>query len=517
MNPFVVALLFILNISLLLLVALVLCLLQMRRLRQALTARRSKTRVRAEASAAVWREQLEEEMATTKQELRRLQAAPEATVDMSEKVLQLRLVYLRAELNRAAAGSDAAAWERLHRDLGGFLTAALRREDVEQACAEVALLRGQLATERTRVSNLETFRNRFLSMQERWKAAKLESLDYYRKLNALTEAGEISGEGAALIQDLGQVNQSVDAMMSALPAPKADTAAISYEELEQLQRALDAKEAEVLHQEQRLTELSSLRADLERVTDSLRRQIEEANQRSAVLQALLSEAQEKVAENASLQAMVTRFTTETRDLMVCLQTLENENGELRSALQQAQRMSPASVGERLSAAQEVARLAELEQRFLAVDGVNNWLIDEVDALARSLRATEPRLAARLAALCDQALAEGAAPDGPDHSEAAGASGAGSSLLNDLRARVQDPELVADLEREITNLRQRVQATHLALETERAAAARAATEHEATQQEVEQLVAQFTAESKDMMAVIHRLEAENAELQHDRSA
>ena len=209
MNPFVVALLFILNISLLLLVALVLCLLQMRRLRQALTARRSKTRVRAEASAAVWREQLEEEMATTKQELRRLQAAPEATVDMSEKVLQLRLVYLRAELNRAAAGSDAAAWERLHRDLGGFLTAALRREDVEQACAEVALLRGQLATERTRVSNLETFRNRFLSMQERWKAAKLESLDYYRKLNALTEAGEISGEGAALIQDLGQVNQSV--------------------------------------------------------------------------------------------------------------------------------------------------------------------------------------------------------------------------------------------------------------------------------------------------------------------
>ncbi len=460
-------------------------------------------------------EQLEDELVTTKQELRRLQGAPDAKADLLEKVLQLRLVYLRAELNRAAAGSDSTAWERLHRDLGGFLKAALRRDDIEEACAEVALLRGQLATERTRVSNLETFRTRFLAMQERWKAAKLESLDYYRKLNALTETGVISGEGAALIQDLGEVNDSVDALMSALPTPKADTAAISYEELEQLQRALEAKEAEVLQQEQRLAELAAIRAHLERVTDSLRRQIDEADQRSAVLQALLTEAQDKVAENASLQALVTRFTTETRDLMVCLQTLENENGELRSALQQAQRVSPGTMDARQSAVQEAARLAELEQRFLAVDGVNNWLIDELDALARSLRATEPRLAVRLAALCDQALADGASPDGPGDADVS--STPDSTLLDVLRARIDDPDLVCDLEREMTNLRQRVQATQLALETERMAAARAAAEGEATHQEVEQLVAQFAVESRDMMAVIHRLEAENAVLQRGRSA
>lgn len=319
-------------------------------------------------------------------------AAQPTDGSVDQRILALRYAFLRSEelANTQDAGTETY-WNIFKQTL----------EPLLQGSPDTGLIE-ELQTYKKRVENLEKFKKLFFDLEAQWNAAQNNSENYHAQLLALSDQMIDPEAYQILLQNyqgsFGDFSQSIKNTANAAAGndtktiniirqdPRAaeeiiklrNVAADQYRVINNLQRKLE----EATSDEQKTIIIRELEQQLQRqirfVQESdaciqlLEDELGKANEKIVEQEQLLDDSNKVGEENYSIKDTLHNFTLESRELLANLESLEQENQQLKEQLESLTNMAgpgPKSVPsnqEQETIATLQKQYAELEERYLAL-------------------------------------------------------------------------------------------------------------------------------------------------------
>ena len=332
-------------------------------------------------------------------------------IDLSTAATQMHLLLLEM-LHASVLKNDPTDfdWEALESKLKEIIPAPapLNNENDIQLQAEIKQLKSQLAFETDRVSNLEEFKEMFASMQKKWQEAREQNLEYYKQLCELPNTSDNESEKVALLNQYNSSYEDVDELIENLIPIKLEKIEISTHEMEELNRNIEDSRAKIEAQQATIENLNKLIRESENYVAITRHELEKTEAQIKELEEALEKSDEMTKEMEAMQKIINRFAIESRDMLVSLQILEQENSDIRSKLNQAQADSRAGTSQDTSGPaptdsnQDFEELQKdymnLEKSYTSITKQIFTLTDQCDQLEQSLRGKHPDIADRLTSI-----------------------------------------------------------------------------------------------------------------------
>lgn len=332
-------------------------------------------------------------------------------IDLSTAATQMHLLLLET-LHASVLKNDPTDfdWEALESKLKEIIPAPapLNNENDIQLQAEIKQLKSQLAFETDRVSNLEEFKEMFASMQKKWQEAREQNLEYYKQLCELPNTSDNESEKVALLNQYNSSYEDVDELIENLIPIKLEKIEISTHEMDELNRNIEDSRAKIEAQQATIENLNKLIRESENYVAITRHELEKTEAQIKELEEGLEKSDEMTKEMEAMQKIINRFAIESRDMLVSLQILEQENSDIRSKLNQAQADSRAGTSQDTSGPaptdsnQDFEELQKdymnLEKSYTSITKQIFTLTDQCDQLEQSLRGKHPDIADRLTSI-----------------------------------------------------------------------------------------------------------------------
>lgn len=321
-----------------------------------------------------------------------ISAAQATDGSIEQRILALRYAFLRSEeLGTTEDPSSDKYWSIFQQTLEPLLQSSPNASLIEE-----------IQTYKKRVENLEKFKKLFFDLEAKWNAAQNTSEDYHAQLLALSNQMLDPDAYQLLLENyqgsFGEFSQSMSNTANVASDPDAKTiniirqdpraaeeivklrnvAADQYRVINNLQRKLE----EATSDEQKALIIQELEQQLQRqirfVQESdtcvqlLEEELIKANEKIAEQEHLIDDGQKVGEENLHIKDTLHSFTLESRDLLASLESLEQENTELKEQLESLSVMVGSGSASTSSGKDQEAftllqkQYAELEERYLTL-------------------------------------------------------------------------------------------------------------------------------------------------------
>lgn len=281
---------------------------------------------------------------------------PETPVN--QRIVALRHAFLRAEeLGVSAVQGSEGYWDIFRQALEPLLS--LGTPDNAE----------ELETYKTRVENLEKFKELFFDLEKRWNEAQAKAQGHYDELLAMA-GGDFDPDNfryvlgqyrdsyndvtqyiyttrsAATDQPLGE-NKTINIIRQDPRAAEEiiklrNVAADQHRVINNLQRRLEeattaeARELLIKDLEQQLQRQIRFVQECDTCVQVLEEELAKANEKISQLEELIDRESNLKEENQAMKNTLYSFTQESKGLLAEIETLEQENVQLRSALQDSE-------------------------------------------------------------------------------------------------------------------------------------------------------------------------------------
>lgn len=246
----------------------------------------------------------------------------------------------------------------------------------------------------------------FISMQTKWQEAREQSLVYYKQLCELQSTSEQEGEKLTLLSQYNSSYDDVDDLIENLIPIKLEKIEISTHEMDELNRNIEDSRAKIEAQQATIANLNKQILESESYVAVTRRELENTEAKMKELEEALENSDQQTKEMEAMQKIINRFAIESRDMLVSLQILEQENDDIRAKLYQASNQAGNSNHSSDSAPTENNQDFEelqndymnLEKSYTSITKQIFTLTDQCDQLEQSLRGKHPDIADRLTSI-----------------------------------------------------------------------------------------------------------------------
>jgi len=317
-----------------------------------------------------------------------------------QRILALRYAFLRAEeLGTTEDAGTPEYWNIFQQALAPLLNSSQ-----PQPLEDDSELKEELNTAKKRIENLEKFKRLFFDMEKQWKNAQTNAQDYYGQLLALSEGvhdrvafndvlKNYHGVYDALHQNITQVIQNPDAFSNNKTIniirqdPRAaeeivklrNVAADQHRIINNLQRQLaeattaEEKEIVIGELQQQLQRQVRFVQESETCIQLLEDELAKAHEEMSAKDKTLGETSLLSEENRQIKSTLHNFTLESKDLLISINELEEENDSLKQSMNQTvsittQAVTKDAVADAHKIHAELTDLkkqyAELEERYL---------------------------------------------------------------------------------------------------------------------------------------------------------
>jgi hypothetical protein len=319
-------------------------------------------------------------------------AAQASDGSAEQRILALRYAFLRSEeLGTTEDPGSDKYWSIFQQTLEPLLQSSPNSSLIEE-----------IQTYKKRVENLEKFKKLFFDLEAQWNAAQNTSENYHAQLLALSDQVLDPNAYQLLLQSyqgtFGDFSQSMKNTSNAASDPEGRTiniirqdpraaeeiiklrnvAADQYRVINNLQRKLeeatsDEQKAMIIRElEQQLQRQIRFVQESDACVQLLEDELIKANEKIAEQEQLIDGGQKVGEENANIKDTLHSFTLESRDLLANLESLEQENMELKEQLESLSSMTDSIAKPTISGPDQEAlahlqkQYAELEERYLAL-------------------------------------------------------------------------------------------------------------------------------------------------------
>jgi hypothetical protein len=297
-----------------------------------------------------------------------------------QRTIALRYAFLRAEeLSTIEQENSPAYWALFLQSLEPLLPSG-DNEEIE--------------TYKKRISNLEKFKKMFFDLEKQWNQAQSNAQNYYEQLSDYAEQLQDKTQFTELLDNYHQSYDGIKNTITTLNdnSPAHKTINIirqdprAAEEIMKL-RNVAADQHRIINNLQKqltsavtLEDKNTLIKELEKQLERQVRFVQESDTCVQLLEEELERAhqqleqqapdQELIEENTRIKETLHNFSLESKDLVIDIDTLEEENLKLKEGLKQPlpTAHAPSHSDEFLQAKGELAELqnqyAELEEKYL---------------------------------------------------------------------------------------------------------------------------------------------------------
>jgi hypothetical protein len=321
-----------------------------------------------------------------------ISAAQATDGSVEQRILALRYAFLRAEeLGTTEDPNNDNYWSIFQQTLEPLLQNSPNASLIEE-----------IQTYKKRVDNLEKFKKLFFDLEAKWNAAQNTSEDYHAQLLALSDQMQDPNAYQLLLENyhgtFGDFSQSMKSTANVASDPEGKTiniirqdpraaeeiiklrnvAADQYRVINNLQRKLeeatsDEQKAMIIRElEQQLQRQIRFVQESDACVQLLEDELIKANEKIAEQEQLIDDGQKTGEENSNIKDTLHSFTLESRDLLANLESLEQENIELKEQLESLSQMANPGNTPIVSAQNQEALIilqkqyAELEERYLTL-------------------------------------------------------------------------------------------------------------------------------------------------------
>ncbi|WJW75991.1 hypothetical protein QVG61_02555 [Thiohalobacter sp. IOR34] len=286
------------------------------------------------------------------------------------QLLETRLSFLRGERAAIDSGSpdEERFWERFAAPLGSLLDRGTDSEDkpaTDTRSSLIESLQTQVEAYKTRISNLERFKERFFELKDRLADSQTLNEQLHQEVTKAVPTEEQTPELSSILQrlheentllgkQLAQVEEEFSAMMRNVQAPAAADTATSGEKedamsdsCEHIAQNLERIKQVILGKEQQIGELMNFIDQLQLKLEDhekIQQSLQELDARNSELNSVVSILEE---ENGFLQTQIS---------MLLKQELDNEENRNRRIEDLQQELD-----------EQTRNLAELEKKYAAME------------------------------------------------------------------------------------------------------------------------------------------------------
>lgn len=317
---------------------------------------------------------------------------------LEQQVAALRYAFLRAEeLGTTEPPGSDGYWELFRQTLEPLLAPASANSEDSSSLQE------ELDTYKKRVENLEKFKKLFFDLEAQWQNAQTSAQDYYKQLSLMADDVADKDHYITVLDNYHNAYQGFDSHFihtsQSLEEPRTiniirqdpraaeeiiklrNVAADQYRVINNLQRKLEEAKSD--------QEKALVVQELEQQLQRQMRFVQESDTCIQLLEEELANANEKIAkqeqqiesdhtiteENQRIKETLQSFTLESKDLLKDLDTLEVENENLRSNLEQLGKQAATDeTGDTKAMLKQIQtdfaslqkQYADLEERYLAL-------------------------------------------------------------------------------------------------------------------------------------------------------
>ncbi len=310
-------------------------------------------------------ELLQSEILKAEARLARLAQDKEANPE-EKRLIETRLAFLRAERRAIdTSGNDEDAfWTKIADDLAPFLP---KGDDDTDSTAEgprsavLESLQTQIDAYKTRIANLEQFKDRFFELKARLADSHALNEQVHTEVEKIIPAAEQPPELADAMARLRQENKDLSGELAQVE-----------EEFAALMRNVQAAEARKSEASDGVNQASG---QIERSLDRVKQILVTKEEQISALQGLVNELQLELKEKERLQAAIDDLAAQNRELDNVVTILQDENNFLqeqisvllRQELDKEEKQVRRIQGLQEELDEQMRAFAELEKKYAAME------------------------------------------------------------------------------------------------------------------------------------------------------